>query len=530
MITATAPRPWWETRAFVVALMVLAVVPLIVPEVPPLVDLPGHMGRYRIALGGSPLLDRYYSFHWLLSGNVGGDLMMVPLSRVLGVEVATKLVVMAIPVGIVGALFALAREVYGRAPPTLALAVPLIYTHPFLFGFLNYMLGVTAMLWTLWLFIRLGNSGRTRLRAVLLLPLSVAVFLLHASAWGVLGLMAFAAEWTRRRRDGAPRRRATLDTVAQLLPLATPLLLLVLWQSGAAGTTRTSYQPLLKLADLAVNFRDRWITLDVITGTLFYSSLIGMGRNRNIRWDATFGVAAMLIAIAYFLTPFRLFGSDYADTRLMPVLLMAVVLAIAPPSEAHREVARVAAIGAAAFAVVRIGLTTASFLVSAREQAAILPALDHVERGARVALGVGDPCGVWALNRNTHMGSMAIVRREAFSNDQWLLPGSVAVDIHYPAAGRFAHDPAQRLSNSNCPPNLLPQFMHDLPAAAFDYVWLISAPPMPAEQLSRWRLVYAAPGSMLYRRIDAPSSGATAPSPGSTAAPAPPAGGAAPPR
>lgn len=530
MNAATAPRLWWETRAFVIALMVLAVVPLIVPEVPPLVDLPGHMGRYRIALGGSPLLDRYYSFHWLLSGNVGGDLLMVPLSRMLGVEAATKLVVMAIPVGIVGALFALAREVYGRAPPSVALAVPLIYTQPFLFGFLNYLLGVTAMLWTLWLFIRLGNSGRTRLRAVLLLPLSVALFLLHASAWGLLGLMAFAAEWTRRRREGAPRRRATLDTFAQLLPLAAPLLLLLWWQSSASGTTRISYQPWIKLIWLALNFRDRWITLDVITGALFYSSLILLWRKRTMRCDATFGAAAMLIGIAYFLTPFLLFGSYYADTRLVPVLLMAVVLAIAPPSEAHREIARVAAIGATAFAVVRIGLTTASFLVSAREQAAILPALDQVERGARIAFGVGDPCGVWAFNRNTHMGSMAIVRREAFSNDQWLLPGSVAVDIHYPAAGRFAYDGAQMLSNSDCPPNLLPQYMRDLPAAAFDYVWLISAPSMPAEQLSRWRLVYAAPGSMLYRRIDAPSSGATAPSLGSTAAPAPPAGGAAPPR
>ena len=97
MISTIAPRPWWETRGFVIALMVLAILPLVVPDVPPMVDLPGHMGRYRIALGGSPLLDRYYSFHWLLSGNVGGDLVMVPLSRLLGVEVATKLVVMAIP-------------------------------------------------------------------------------------------------------------------------------------------------------------------------------------------------------------------------------------------------------------------------------------------------------------------------------------------------------------------------------------------------------------------------------------------------
>ena len=530
MNAATAPQPWWETRGFVIALMVLAIVPLIVPEVPPLVDLPGHMGRYRIALGGSPLLDRYYSFHWLLSGNVGGDLVMVPLSRLLGVEAATKLVVMAIPVGIVGALFALAREVYGRAPPTLALAVPLIYTQPFLFGFLNYMLGVTAMLWTLWLFIRLGNSGLTRLRAALLLPLSGAVFLLHASAWGLLGLMAFAAELTRRRQGGDGRSRAVRSSVLALLPLAPPLVLLLWWQSSASGRTRFQFDPLAKLMWVMFNSRDRWATPDIMMGLALTIAVPTLWWRREVRWNASFGVAAVLIAVVYCLMPFFLFGSGYADLRLVPVLLMAVVLAMAPPSDEHAAFARVAAFGAVAFTVLRIALVTASFFVAAREQAATLPALGHVERGARIAVAVGDQCGGWALHRNDHIGSMAIVRREAFSNDQWYLPGSVAVETHYPQAGAYAHDRAQLLSHSGCPPNILDTYMRGLPAAAFDYVWLISAPPMPAEQLSRWRLVYSAPGSMLYRRIDAPISAATAPSPGSKASPAPPATGAAPPR
>ena len=125
MISTIAPRPWWETRGFVIALMVLAILPLVVPEVPPMVDLPGHMGRYRIALGGSPLLDRYYSFHWLLSGNVGGDLVMVPLSRLLGVEVATKLVVMAIPVAITSAATAPSPgSTAAPAPPAAGVAPP----------------------------------------------------------------------------------------------------------------------------------------------------------------------------------------------------------------------------------------------------------------------------------------------------------------------------------------------------------------------------------------------------------------------
>ena len=44
------PRPWWETRPFVAALILLSAVPLLYPLIPPLVDLFGHMGRYRVQL------------------------------------------------------------------------------------------------------------------------------------------------------------------------------------------------------------------------------------------------------------------------------------------------------------------------------------------------------------------------------------------------------------------------------------------------------------------------------------------------
>ena len=58
---ATTSRPWWETRPFVAALILLSAVPLLYPPVPPLVDLIGHMGRYRVQvdLATSPWLHQY---------------------------------------------------------------------------------------------------------------------------------------------------------------------------------------------------------------------------------------------------------------------------------------------------------------------------------------------------------------------------------------------------------------------------------------------------------------------------------------
>ena len=64
-------------------LMLLSVVPLLYPAVPPLVDLFGHMGRYRVQLdlATSPCLQQYYEFDWAPIGNLGVDGLVQPLGR-----------------------------------------------------------------------------------------------------------------------------------------------------------------------------------------------------------------------------------------------------------------------------------------------------------------------------------------------------------------------------------------------------------------------------------------------------------------
>ena len=43
--SARQPRAWWEHPALVAAAVLACALPLLWPDVPPLVDLPGHMGR-----------------------------------------------------------------------------------------------------------------------------------------------------------------------------------------------------------------------------------------------------------------------------------------------------------------------------------------------------------------------------------------------------------------------------------------------------------------------------------------------------
>src|SRR5688572_24199008 len=86
-------RPLWEHPAMLAAFVVLSALPLFWPDVPPLLDLPGHMGRYRVQLdlAASPALQQFYGFKWALIGNLGIDLLVELLAPLIGLEPAVKL-------------------------------------------------------------------------------------------------------------------------------------------------------------------------------------------------------------------------------------------------------------------------------------------------------------------------------------------------------------------------------------------------------------------------------------------------------
>ena len=153
--TTETVLPWWEQRWFLALVVLATMIPLIYPPIPPLVDLFGHMGRYRVELdlAQSPYLQRYYDYHWAAIGNLGVDLLIIPLGRLIGLEPAVKLIVLLIPPMTAAGFLWFAREVHGREPPTAFFALPFIYGYPFLFGFVNFTLSVALafLAFGLWL-------------------------------------------------------------------------------------------------------------------------------------------------------------------------------------------------------------------------------------------------------------------------------------------------------------------------------------------------------------------------------------------
>ncbi len=501
-----AERGWWEHRAVVAALVALSAVPFLYPQIPPLVDLFGHMGRYRVQLdiGNSPFLQQYYTFRWAAIGNLGADLLVVPLRHLFGLEGAVKLIVVAIPPLTVAGFLWVAREVHGRIPPTTLFALPFALSFPFLFGFVNFALSMALAFLAFALWLRLGRVGRTGLRALLFVPISIVIFFVHTYGWGALGLLCFSAEAVRLHDRGRPWLRAGLEAALHALVMALPLLIMIGWRNETHGASLLGwFQWGYKWEWVYSALRDRWRLFDL--GSLVVVALVAVFAvaSRKLAFSRNLAFSALVLLAAFLLLPRVIFGSAYADMRLVPYMMAVAVIAIRFRSDWTGRTAAALAVAGLAFAGVRIGATTVSLAISADEQRERLGAIAHLPRGARVATFVGRPCGdQWKLPRNTHLGAMVIVRREGFSNDQWVIEGANLLGLNYRGADRFAADPSQMVQPNDCERREYWPIDYSLlhvPRDGFDYVWLVDPLPFDQRLTKDMQMVWRGEGSILYR-------------------------------
>lgn len=477
-------RAWWEWRWYAIGLSCLMVVPLLWPDIPPITDLLGHIGRYGVELGRaqSPYLQRYYGFEWGLIGNMGIDLAVVPLSRLMGLEPAVKLIVLLIPALTAGGLLWIAREAHGRIPASAAFALPLAYGYPFQFGFANYALSMALAFLAFGGWLALGRAGHVRLRAALFVVLGLLIWVCHSFGWAVLCLLAAAAELVRAR--GGRVKRGLVATVwhagIACLPLLPPMILMLVWRSGAvAGGTDDFFNWTWKLAWALGALRDDVMQFDMLSVNLLLV-LVAMGVMRiGFRYDRTLGLATMFLTVAYILLPRILLGSAYADMRLAPYAMAIAVIGLRPTGDA-RWWRPALAVAGLLFLGARLGGHTLHYARLSRAYDAQLAAIDHLPVGARVMVLVNLPCeGTWRYSRMDHLGSIAIGRKQAFVNGQWAMAGAQLLTIRNPGVGRFGGDPTQLLRPTKCRKRggaVLGDTVANFPRAAYDYFWLIDMP------------------------------------------------------
>jgi hypothetical protein len=506
---ADQPIGFWQSPAVLIALMLLSALPMLIVDIAPLTDLPGHMARYKVALelDHSEALQRFFRFEWVLLGNLGVDLLVMPLAQMVGLELAVKLIVGSIPPLTVWGFLLVAREVHGRIPPTAFFALPFVYGYPLMFGFVNFALSMAFAFLAFGFWLHLARLGRLRLRAILFVPISVLVWVTHTFGWGTLGVMAFSAELVRQIDLRRNFFHAAFNAGLHCLSLAPPLVLMLLWRSGASGgRTADWFNWEAKYYWLKWALRDRWGYFDLGALVIVILLLLRALWSPRIEFSRNLIASAIFLAIVFACLPRIIFGSAYADMRLVPYMFAVAVLAIRLKGQASLRFAKIAAVAALAFVGIRMAGTTWSFVLYDRNYDRHLAALDHVPHGARLATFVGRNCREgWSSSRLEHLSGIATVRREAFTNDQWTMAGSQLLTVHYPQGEWFVRDPSQVVTPVKCRRQrwlTIADTLKRLPRDAFDYVWLIQPPRYDPRLTEGLQPIWRSGTSVLYRVVE----------------------------
>ncbi|KTT73611.1 hypothetical protein NS334_07215 [Sphingomonas endophytica] len=498
---------WWERRAAVGVLLLLAVVPLIWPTIPPLLDLPGHMASYAISIApdASPLLQRYYSFQWQLIGNLGLDVLMVPVGKIFGVELGTKLAVMTIPLLTVAGMLLVAREVHGRLPATTALALPLAYNYFFLFGFVNYCLAMAMAFWALSLWLHLGHRQRHGLRFALFVAISPVVWATHAVGWAVMAIMCGAAELQIQLSQRRPVA-AIVATSLSCLALLSALVPMAFQPAGEIDGVGGWLIPLQLAKWMVTLFRDRWMWFDLASLTVV-ATVLGLAATRrlDLRISPVLAAAGGALTIAYIITPARFAGADFLHQRIIPYGLALFILGIDTSAVSSANRRRLAMV-AFAFLLIRTAGLTASMAVYDREWQERLAVLDAVTPGSAIVTLQAQSCGNslsnWASPRIDHLAGIATVRRDAFVNSLWTLHGIQLLRTHYAEAGAYQADPSSFVTIEPCGMMTLKGALARIPYRAFDYLWLVHVPPEEWPQKdARLQLLRKTGDSALFRIV-----------------------------
>jgi hypothetical protein len=286
--------------------------------------------------------------------------------------------------------------------------------------------------------------------------------------------------------------------------MALPILVMLIWRSEThGGQTVDWFNWDIKWRWIYSALRDRWKWFDIASLTAAALVFAFAIFSRKLTLSRNLAFSGIVLAAAFAIIPRIVFGSAYADMRLVPYLIAVALLSIRFSGAPDRRTAHVLAVLGLLFFATRTIASTVSLGMSGRDQHAKLQAIDHMSHGARVITLTGMPCQeYWPLLRSSHLGAMVIVRREGFSNDQWLLEGVNLLDLRYRAAGYFAADPSQLVRPDHCHDRLhrtISQSLSALPRKDFDYVWLVDVPPYDPSIVEGMKPVWRGPGSILYQ-------------------------------
>ena len=357
-------------------LCVILLAPLALVDVPPLLDYPNHLARAVVLAQGAsdPALSRMYAAHWGIIPNLGTDLVLPPLLRVLPVHLAGRMVVgIAILLPVFGTI-AYSRAVFGKRSLWPFASALVAYNGTLLLGFLNFVAGVglallLAAAWIVW-------RERFPLRTIALVTIAtIALFFCHLMSLVLFAILIGGHElvvlW--RLRSGTAATLIRIATTALVFVPSVALYLLSPLVPLADATTWPTLSD--KGWQILLPFANYTLPLDIATAGLVVVYLLA----GQCRITAASGIPLVVTALLYLVAPGALKSTANFDARFA-IMLGFLLFAAALPTRAPRV-----AVGAFTLLfAVRMTVLGLAWTEHRHDLADLRASISDVEPGARV--------------------------------------------------------------------------------------------------------------------------------------------------
>ena len=317
--------------------------------------------------------------------------------------------------------------------------------------------------------------------------------------------MCFSADAVRIHDRGRTWWRAGIEAALHTSVMALPLLAMLLWRSEAhGGQTVDWFNWKIKWRWIYSALRDRWKWFDI--GSLVVPLLVFLYAivSRKLTLSRNLAFSAIVLAIAFVMLPRIVFGSAYADMRLVPYLMAVMLLAIRFRGAPDRTTAQVLAVIGLLFFATRTVANTIS-LASGCRRSDGEDASDrlHAPRCAGHQPGRDDVQRILAAAAQRASG------RHGHRPPRWILERSVAARGRQPARSQIsprrlfrgrpiaagASQPLPRRASSADRPVAAHAAARRFRLCVADRCAALTSPAT----VSDMRLVWRGPGTVLYQ-------------------------------
>ena len=359
----------------------------------------------------SEALQQFYEIHWRPLPNLAMDLAVPLLARIMPLEWAGKVFVSVVLILLPAGTALVHRAAAGQWSVWPLFGFVFLYNHLLVWGFLNYLcgLGLAFLAFALWL--ALAEHALV-MRVAAASVSAVLLYFAHLAACAVFAVLILGHELGRLwgTRDFSKRRIAA-GLIAVGLPFAVPLALLMQSALGRAFGD-IGYGGILRKLVLLGIFEGHPV-LTLVTRIVLLILIAAGFLSRTVVVAPALRGPLLFLAVAYCLAPARFMMAWGIDERLPLVLVLMLAAGTISTGLRARWVCT-AALAVLALALARVDVSDADFQRAERLYARLLPLMESLPQGGRVAVAFGSneigPGGV-PIN---HLPTLAVIRRDAF--------------------------------------------------------------------------------------------------------------------